>query len=72
MKNRLLKVLALACALGSFAVPAFAVDPTSMTEVAGVVTTGLSSNGFLYAIMGGVMTLTVIIMLFMRGKKVAK
>lgn len=55
------------------AVPAFAIDPTSMTEVGTSVTTEITSNKpMLFGVFGAILAVSVLLMIFRRGKGVVK
>lgn len=77
MKNLLSRLFSrlslVALALVSLVANAFAVDPTSLTEVGTQITTDIAANkGMLFTVMGAVMGIAVLLMIFYRGKKVAK
>jgi hypothetical protein len=52
---------------------ALAADPTSLAEVGTQVVTDITANkGMLFTVMGAVMMIAVLLMIFYKGKRVAK
>lgn len=70
LKNRILSASLLVAAAAS---SAFAVDPTSLAEVAtGAVADVASNKGMLFTVMGASIGIAVLLMVFYKGKRVAK
>jgi high-affinity nickel permease len=67
------KVVVVAGAVLALAAPALAVEPATMAEVGATVGTEITANqGMLFGIMGAILGISVLLLIFRRGKGVAR
>lgn len=73
LKKQFAKLALVAASVAAMASNALAVDPVSLAEVGTNTSAAITADkGFMFGIMGAVMLIAVAILLYRRGKSVAK